>query len=123
MGSTKKLNESQKNEIRIYAETNSDELYDNSSAERWVGKENLDDLKDYPNKLYLLKGIIDDERLSILENGEEPTKAEKDLYLEYVLDDFFEGDNYETGGWCSVIEVQTHDSLRGWVTFVSKVEE
>ena len=75
MGSTKKLNESQKNEIRIYAETNSDELYDNSSAERWVGKENLDDLQDYPNKLYLLEGIIDDERLSKLENGEDPTKA------------------------------------------------
>lgn len=35
------LSVSQKNELKIYAETNSDEIYDNSSAERWFEKENL----------------------------------------------------------------------------------
>jgi len=45
------LSVSQKNELKIYAETNSDEIYDNSSAERWFEKENLEDLHDLPIKL------------------------------------------------------------------------
>ena len=119
MSKVRKLSDAQKAELEEYSETNSDEIYDNSSADSWIEKDYVENFLKYPNRLYVLEGNIDEDRFTELENGAEPSKKEIEIYNESVLDDFFYGNDYMTGGWFSINQVTMNENLSSYVLFVS----